>query len=310
MTLIVGRVIEGRTRVVGDWKITYGPDDRRRGEQARDDQAHRTFVPSLLDGQLKVIAINPELAVAYSADVFDYALRAIRRAIIRASPLDAATLAALLSPATLDRSSEFLVADLSTIRIVGSGRVAVGSGAIGDQHAFSAYQTTYAIDPILKFESVGEVSATMYETADRMDRAFRTVVDDETFPSVAGFPVVLFARRSGFRYQSHVSGSGFQPVAGTTEPTSVLRSLGVEGGSYRYSFLVPSAPGVGAVGLHFVELGLGALFHPLLQDAPLEWCGVTADEFIQAVANEHGVRLDGPRWSPAGRTPLEKFNGS
>jgi hypothetical protein len=300
MTLIVGRVIEGRARVIGDWKITYGPEDRRPGAKMPEPQADRRFVPSPLDGQLKVIAINPQLAVAYSADVFDYALRAIRKAA--AQPLlDASMLADLLALDTRDGATEFLVADLSSIRTVRRGAVAFGNGAIGDEHAFSLYQEAYASDPILKFESVGEVSAEFYETTYRMETAFRKVVDDSRFPGVDGFPVVLAGRGSGFQYQSHAGGSGFHAVTGATEPTSLLASLGTEGGSYRYSFLVPTDAGVGAVGLHLVELGLGALFQPLAHHVPFEWHDVTADQFIQAVARDHGIKLDGMRWAPVER---------
>lgn len=133
MTLIVARVVDGRALLVGDSKVTYGTDDRRLVGPTVPD---RRIVPTPLDWQLKVIAISPHLAVAYSSSELSYALTAIRDAANHLRSNDAQSLASLLSTETRDGSHEFMVADRTSLRFVRSGDVHVATaGAIGDQAA-------------------------------------------------------------------------------------------------------------------------------------------------------------------------------
>ena len=77
--------------------------------------------------------------------------------------------------------------------------------------------------------------------------------------------------------------------------TSLLSSLGVASGSYNYSVLTPNRSGIGALGVHFLEGKLGALFYPRIQWEPILFRNIGIDEFINAVSEKYDVSIGGLR---------------
>ena len=119
-----------------------------------------------------------------------------------------------------------------------------------------------------------------------MRHALEAVIADDNVPSVDGFGIYLTSRNAvsrDFRYVPHLCGSGFQPVANTTTPTSLLRTVGAAGGSYNFTILVPNTVGNAAVGVYVLEARVGALLYPSASWAPVLFRNATCQEFIALV---------------------------
>ncbi len=131
-----------------------------------------------------------------------------------------------------------------------------------------------------------------------MGAAFGAVIADPAITSVDDFAINVTswpAEKDGFRYLALAGGYGFKAVSLSTEATSLLQTIGVEGGSYNYSVLVPTSAGVGAIAVYIREASLGALFFPANSWRAILFKDSTIDAFISAVREQFGVAVDGVR---------------
>lgn len=287
MTLVVARKIDDTLVIVSDSKVTD------------DAMLH----PSLLNGALKTIVVSSTLCVSFAGNV----------------PLATEALAEVITGSIRDRDDlivhllkchrqcsgacDFLIAchkpPILLARVTeGRCETDLQTTWIGDHTAFEAYQEKLATDPFAQSTARYAGSDEM-AVASRMQGALSAVIADGLHPSVGNF--VITARsgtlaNSGFRYDRRAFGSGFHPVASTTEPTSLMRSVGVEGGSFHYSVLTPTARGIGAIAVHIVEPRLGVLLHPKGSWEPRIWRDVNTVDLINNVAEQFGLAVDGFRY--------------
>jgi len=96
----------------------------------------------------------------------------------------------------------------------------------------------------------------------------------------------------GFRYQARAAEFGGLPQTSPPGVETPLRfGKSASAGGYGYTYCIPD-PGVRAVGVDFPQERLGALFHPVVADDPIQYCDVNQDEFVPAVEKDHGIRLN------------------
>ncbi|MGB8338425.1 MAG: hypothetical protein WCD07_08650 [Burkholderiales bacterium] len=166
---------------------------------------------------------------------------------------------------------------------------------IGDFDAFKSFQELDLAESISEHKSLFNDDLSFH-----LGGIFRELIASNKHPSVGNFVVTVTPGNSnniGFRYSNYVSGSGFHPVENTTEPTSVLRSVGVGGGSFQFSILPPETPGIGALAVHIYEANLGAFFQPSTHWTPVLFKNISVDDFIDTVADRFGVKVGGIRVS-------------
>ena len=287
MSLIVARIIEDEIRIVSDTKVT------------NYSAVHNTP----LNGSLKCVVVSPSCCVCFAglAGLAQVAMAPI----LKSNDLDRASITRHLMREHLAEGckTDFIVAfadpQPTLVRIIdGMIEEDLPSAWIGDQPAFATYQEHYHT-----FEQRSKTIFTAdefrwLEIATRMSDAFRAVVEDHKHPSVSDFAITVSSKTAeadGFRYLPSSIGFGFHSVSNTTEETSALRPLGVAGGSYNYSVLTPNRSGIGALGVHFLEGRLGALFYPRIQWEPILFRNTGIDEFINAVSEQFDVSIDGIR---------------
>jgi hypothetical protein len=294
VTLIVARVLDGGVRIVADSQLSYG-------EETRFQTPFR--------GTLKVLALSPRTAVAYSSSHADFAVRAVHDAVRvtheSLQTVDARKLATALREHTATDDHEFLVASATTIHVIRSNTVLMDQPAawIGDHAAFTQYQRLYHEHQVASVARADARAAAgfpfSYSVRTAMADALAGVIADASFPAVGGFSVALAAdgaRPDGFRYLPHSGGFDFQPVFGIGAPQSALRSKSVGQGGYNYSLLVPVSAGVPAIALHLVQGRIGVLFCPLERTDPVVVEDVDASTFMASVRRDYGIELTGMPW--------------
>jgi hypothetical protein len=282
MSLVVARVIDDEIRIISDTKIT-------------DSGA---LHPTLLDGGLKCIAISPTCCVCFAGNVTvaEEALAPILNRTIQ--DRQQITTHLLQHHKAAQGETDFIVASAGTcvaIDRIADDRVETNIQVawIGDYSAFSTYQSRYHAPDLVSIALDAR-----FRVATQMNNAFKAVIEDHQNPSVGDFEVTVTskpAEADGFRYLPNLGAFGFQSVPLTTTPTSVLRSLGVEGGSFSYTVLVPKIAGLGALAVHLREGKVGAFFYPAHCWSPTRFKDVGVDEFVEAIAQRFGVYVDGFR---------------
>lgn len=127
----------------------------------------------------------------------------------------------------------------------------------------------------------------------RMSHAIHALQENDGITSV-GEAFVSANSKDGFRYeqQGFFQTSHKQEIG--PEWTTLNWGTAAQGG-FGFNLLQSAAPGIGAIGLFFPHAGLGLLYHPLSYDDPLVYRHVTHDEFREAVAEDHGIEIDGAR---------------
>jgi hypothetical protein len=159
---------------------------------------------------------------------------------------------------------------------------------IGALAAFNRYQAEYASIEPSGFRSDEE------DAPYRMHDALQMVISSGAVLDVGDLRIHTKGdRQNGFRYWPYDGSYGHLPVSGTTKPTSLLRSVGAEGGSFRLSVLVPQENGIGALGVYVVENRSGALFYPAHGWESRVYRAVSIAEFAERVRLEFGLTLRG-----------------
>ena len=289
MSLVVAQHVEDDIRIVCD--TYYGKIDALHGD--------------LFAGALKAIVVSPARCVCFVGS--GEAAKAALRPVIDdpSMPCEQVLQHLLEHHVRSEHHVDFLVAfadaPVSLARIAG-GEVesALRAAWIGDQAAFEAYQANYqAISTAPRWPELPETTNAL-RTGGWMGEAMRRVIEDPAHPTVKGFLLRLSsqpAERDGFRYLGGVSGIGFHTVELSTTPQSIVRPLGVEAGGYSENIFAPKRPGVGAVGVYINEARAGVLLYPAHGWAPFPYRCDSAQEFWQAVLEEHGIEIGGMYWS-------------
>ena len=132
-----------------------------------------------------------------------------------------------------------------------------------------------------------------FTLAARISQAMDDVIADPSVPTVDGFPIhVKGDDEHGFRYQSRATQfGGFPQTIPQGVETPLRFGKPASAGGFGYTYCIPAQPGVGAVGVHFPQGRIGALFHPLVSDEPIPYRDVDQEEFVSAVDKDHEIRL-------------------
>jgi hypothetical protein len=313
MTLIVARRSATSVRLCGDSKIT-------------DLNAIRG---GYLSGALKVVVLDDDLCVAFAGGIED-ALSTIRRLDARrratlgeSLPPEDAEEILRAAAASSDGRVEFLLATrrpLRLLRIRSSGVEESDYLWVGDKDAFEAYQhhlhqpSELAVRLAAPTDELGEQHAEMAKqsraaepehfkrlglSGDAIDdflgwreimTAMQDVIADPTIATVAEIWIGAIGDDRGFRYLFRVQETGGTPLPGDERPIK-FPSSAAEGG-FGYALLVPN-PGVGAVGIYFMQGRLGALFHPLAADRAIPYPNIEQEDFRASVRHDYGLILEG-----------------
>ena len=280
MTLLVCRIVDDRTLIVSDTKLSF------------DDAVHAR---PLHEGALKSLVVSPTCCVGFAGDIA--VAESALAPVLNSQTWSKDNIVGHLLDAHLTSkgAAEFIVANTATtcqlIRIKGGvAETNLENAWIGDSHAFELYQSYYHGESAVRRHSFQR------DTFTRMKDALDNVIGDSTVPSVDGFTICVSSRSDRsrtFGYQPYIVGSGFQPVENTTEPTSLMRTIGVAGGSYNFAILVPKTLGVAAIGIYILETNAGALMFPASSWTPALIRNVTCQWFIDSVEATVGLSLTG-----------------
>jgi hypothetical protein len=281
MTLIVARVTPLGVRIAADMRVT-DPYEIQRG---------------FLYAALKPILLSPTFCIAY-AGLVSPALAAIRRVHADGLDLEAATSYLHQAHESSDRNVDFLVASLRprTLIAIKEGRSSeTGAEWIGDHVAFSDYQREYHRNRPYKLSPEmfdRPDRAEDIEVATRMSDGMRAVVDGPTHVVEDGIEKLVIPRGGSHPTVGEAIVNVVPRVEDDLFAYSHYNRADFEG-SLSYFFLSPSQPGVGAVGLYFMEGRLGVLYAPLAGDDPMKYPRVSLAQFVELVRLRHGISLEG-----------------
>jgi hypothetical protein len=285
VSLVVARQIGHEIRIVSDTKISD------------PHLLHRTPV----DGGLKCIVLSATCCVSFAGNVrvAELALAPLIRGA--STTRREITSHLLMKHRESGRRADFVVAVTDEGTCI--DRVADGcleenltTAWIGDPEAFAVYQANY--HAAVARQAPSQFLEERFLIGGAMTHGLREVIGDPRIESVGDFVVSVTSwpvQEHGFRYLSHAFGSGFKPVANTTEETSITETLGVEGGSYHYCVLVPTTSGIGVLAVHIREAHLGLLFYPAQSWSSMAIKNVDTNLFIREIRARFGITVDGIR---------------
>lgn len=315
MTLIVARKLRRTLRLFCDSKIT---------------DVHAVS-GGYLTGALKAVVLDRYTCIAFAGNVYPalMTLRALdaRRSAAGVEGLSAEDVVADLEGAVgaSDGTTQFLLASLRPPCLAAVRKDGVEWADqlwIGDADAFAAYQRHFhepsgmywrvanpTLDPARIAAFAREKGATTvprlramgywdedtiqdWVMSTRLKDAMIDVIADPSVPSVDELAVAVAASDDGFRYEPLVSISMSSPEdSATTQGQQDYDGGTAASGGFTYSICVPRQAGVGAVGVHFRQPRLGALFHPLRAGGPIIYRDVGESAFRSEVARTQAIDL-------------------
>jgi hypothetical protein len=289
LTFVVARQSsEGVIRVVADMRLTDAWDIKR---------GYPTAV-------LKNIILDEDVLVAYAgnASLAVHAIRQLRS--VRGEELVCGLLESSMEGGEGRHGVSYLVADVNVgLQRIRSTGVEPPTQAtwLGEREAFEVYQALYHAMPkpqVLTIEGISP-SDPFPDTPDteaalRMSGALMQMQMMDNIETVGEAQVSAFSR-DGFHYepQAFLAASNEQVFTGPEWESVNWGS--VPDGGFGYCLLHPVNRGIGMVGLYFPHQGLGFLYHPLSYDGPAIYREVSHQDFRAAVAEDHGVAINGPR---------------
>jgi hypothetical protein len=285
MTLIVANSLNENVRIISDSKKT-SPDEILRGTN---------------NHVLKSVIICPALCVCFAGSVGRAQIAIQKLALSRANPFDLEKVLEflLLEHRAGNNDPDFIVAATSpftTLNKISGGELSrnLPSCWIGNYDAFSDYQTQFHSTSIPNQGDDLGTKAEFFTLVSKMEMAFRSVIQSNVHPDVGEFSISVMTDTDGFRYApaANMQGSlGTQSIPSLSWTTVSFGSTG-EGG-YSYSIMTPLEAGVGALGIHFYQGYLGALFYPMKFANPITYKNVSADEFKRKVKAQFGFEIQG-----------------
>jgi hypothetical protein len=285
MTLIVANSSNDYIRIVSDSKKT-SPEEILRGAQ---------------NSVLKSIIINPALCICFAGSIGKAQL-AIEKLCFNTYPegnLDRILDDLLQVHCKGSNDPDFIVGSLSptvSLNTIKEGHILRNASAcwIGNYDAFSEYQKHFHGNFIQTQGMLQAVEDEFYKMVIKMELAFRLVLQENKFADVGEFSISVMTDKDGFKYvPAAITTFVNQSIPSHTETTLKFGST-AEGG-YSYSIMTPEVSGIGAIGLHFYQGKIGALFYPLRSSSPIIFRNVTAGQFKNEVQKEFGFEIDGPR---------------
>jgi hypothetical protein len=288
VTLAVASIFETGTRLYCDSRVIYPYDEN----------------PHYLRGTLKAITLHPGLCIAYAGDVAS-ALSAIRDLNIGLS--SAFSLSEVVSQLEqahnrTSKVTEFIIASAvegQTLVVIKEGRATrVDYCWIGDIDAFEEYQqlcNTTATPP--RSTTIDPTLAADLQIDFRIQSAMEGVAASPRVHSVGELIIGIVLTKDGFVYASRAIMSGGRSQAIPSGVWTKVQFGGAPEGGFSYSVLTPRIPGIGAIGVHFYQARLGALFYPIELEVTALFRNVGHDEFRAAVRDEFGFDIQGPQIS-------------
>jgi hypothetical protein len=289
MTLVVAHRISTGVRLAADLRVT-------------DPNAAR--VPGYLDGALKAIVVHPRVCIAFAGGPVNAALDAIRG--LQSEPqlvpdLERIGTRLLEAHRRARGAIDFLVAGFAPTELARIQDDVITwdlpTAWLGDYKAFERFQEKYLEeDPVAAgFRDVlSEKEYQDFVVGSRSTAAMRAVVDSE-IPTVGEAAVFVVPRPpadpTAFSYlelSSARTGMPRAPLPGVTP----LQAGSAAHGDFSVAILTPE-PGVGALGIYFLEGRLGLLYHPLKYDEPERFHAVSVEGFKDEVRCRHGIVLGG-----------------
>jgi hypothetical protein len=285
MTLIVARKIGNEIRMYADAKLSYP------GRLNNNP----------LKGALKLIVVN-DVCIGYAGD-YIAAVDSLRN-IKKLKLTDFGEIIHILLETHKQSNCEvdFIVATyIPSIKLmkIANRRVDldVDSTWIGNSEAFSEYQSIYhTLPPPPITEGYTEEESVHSEIISKMSDALATIVREGMFSSVGEFTISVRSSVSGFKYL----GNSMAFIVPQTIPSGVETTLKfgtAQQGGYAYTVMTPNESRIGAIGVHFNQGSLGALYHPLESDEPIIYSNVTFEKFKASVSNDYGFKIDGVKIS-------------
>jgi len=253
-----------------------------------------------LKGALKLVTTN-DVCIGYAGN-YPVALDSIRK-IRKLNLRDHGKIIETLLNAHKESNGDvdFIIATytpaLKLIRISnGSVDLDLDSAWIGDSDVFSEYQRLYHSATPAKSVAESEAQAQMYEVASKMGTAFDQLVREGKHKSVGYFTISVHSSDEGFKYQCRAVAC-IVPQKIPANVWTTLKFGTAQQGGYAYSVLCPQSPNIGAIGVHFFQGNVGALYHPLERDEAIVYPGVTFEQFKKTVLNNYGFQIDGVKIS-------------
>ena len=280
MTLVVARKTGNEIRMMSDARILY-PDQ---------------LSNSPLKGALKLVATN-DVCIGYAGN-YHAALDSIRN-IRKRHLLDYGEVIEALFNTHLESNGDvdFIVATYTpTLKLIkisnGSVELDLEVAWVGDPDAFSEYQSLYhsATPPKSEFENKEKVER--YEVASRMGDALGQLIKEKKHESVGDFTISVRSSSEGFKYLGNASVFPVSQEIPSGVATKIKFGTAAQGG-YAYSVLCSQSSNTGAIGVHFYQGNVGALYHPLKCDEAIVYSDVTFDQFKESVLNDYGFKIDG-----------------
>jgi hypothetical protein len=280
MTLIIARTTASNIRIAADMRVLSAHETRR-------------GFPIVV---LKAITPHPNTCFCFAGSV-PAGITAIRSvATRREADLEAAVAQLLDAHVRSERAVDFLVAQKDPqelIRIASGSAESVSASFIGDVSAYDAYQRYFHELPVRDLPRDTH-RAEDFATASKMQQAMSTLIRNADAASVGEAYVSVDCAEAGFRYapRAMLQGGFGKQLIPSGIATAVQFGSAATGG-FGYSLLVPDAPGVPVLGIHFFQGRLGLLYAPLLSDEPMVFPSISHDEFRSAVARELAIDING-----------------
>ena len=265
MTLVVGAVAEDGPRLWADSRLSH---------------PHTT--PHYLDGALKLLILDPELCIGYSG-TYLAAVRAARDVAHLPRPY---SIEAVQDRLLREQNCDFLISSLrpSSLRRVAGGTVVAGDNLwIGDLVAFTRLQELRLAEP-----DTGHLLTDAATTT----AAMQTLIEEAQPGSVGELVISVVPEHAGFMYAPHIELTAGSQTIPSGKWTTVTFGSTVRG-DFGWTLLTPQRSGVAAIGVYFIEGGLGMLLHPLVSDDPILFRSVTQDQFATRVREEFGFGVLG-----------------
>ena len=279
MTLVVARTVADAIHFVSDTKRTL--------EETRPPGP-------LIGGLLKCVSISPKMCVAFANDVGE-AREAIVPLLEHPTRPRQSVREHLFAHQEAARSPvDFLLATSTAedgIDRIAGGNVEIGLPVawIGSKDAYERFQAE-----MLCGDGLGPVPTTEHDIGARMHRVLEKLIESGAQPSVGGFALQLSSKQGRrFRYLPYAFSSGHKAVTGTTQPTSMLQSVGPAGGSFRATILASAMDEVAAIAVYVVENRTGALFYPAGRWDSHVYPHASYNDFVERVRHDYNLPLSG-----------------
>jgi hypothetical protein len=287
MTFIVANSYKDNIRIISDSKKT-SPEEILRGTE---------------NNVLKAVIVHSALCVCFAGSVGRAQVAIEKLEVSRGNPFDLEKVLEylLLEHRAGNNDPDFIVAALSpftTLNKISGGELSrnLPSCWIGNHDAFSDYQKHFHSGSLPNQGGYSGTKEEFYTLVSKMEMAFRSVVQSNAHKDVGELTISVMTDTDGFKY-APAANTSFVTQSIPSNTWTPLRFGSTAEGGYSYSIMTPSEAGIGAVGIHFYQGNLGALFYPTKSANAITYKNVSAEQFKEKVCEEFGFEIEGVRIS-------------